>query len=537
MEQKKETLERIEIVVELDPSLTLFAVPKRDDVQTFKSQLLQYLNDILKDLTIPENISLTITKGENMDRFMTTSYHVTINDHRCRLPLPALVPSNVETVELARSVAKGICQNPELFISVSLAGRIREQWASENGQEYMTYISLDEFYELLVELVRRYFKIDRAREYFQALKDKEHRKQDARMRFEEVISGSTAVTLRVMLPDYSMFGSSEVANTQSAINDKQFEKFELMRDGLWYELGVMVPKVSVGIDRTLQENEFRVQLNDLRQPPTHGLAQGHFLVNDTVDRLSLIGILGERAINPSNGSECAIVRSENGTKETCQEGGLTTWDPLEFITLSVAAEIRRNADAFLTTEAVRFSMHQLRLAFPAVIDTALERFDVAELTGILRDLLGEEFSIRDLLGIFEALLAIHGYKETKVDRSNAVELLRIPFKRYISRKYAKSGNNLVVYLLDPRIESRILNIDLRPLMPGDEDHNQLIKAIFDELEDLPTATQNAVILTTLKVRKRLRSLIEKEFPRLAVLCYQEIDPDLKVYPLSRISPS
>jgi type III secretion protein V len=63
----------------------------------------------------------------------------------------------------------------------------------------------------------------------------------------------------------------------------------------------------------------------------------------------------------------------------------------------------------------------------------------------------------------------------------------------------------------------------------------LIQAILEKVEELPIATANPVILTTIEVRKKLRNFIERDFPQLAVLCYQELAPELNVQPIARIT--
>ncbi|MFX0062162.1 MAG: FHIPEP family type III secretion protein [Candidatus Hermodarchaeota archaeon] len=553
MEQTIASWEKLKIVVELDPSLTRFEFLERDEAQAFRRYLLQYLNDLLSDLTIPvKKIDLIITFGEDKKRFRMSFYQLTINDLRCRLLCSTSVPQDVDALELARSVLKGIHQNLDLLISTALAERIQKQWSSESRNEHLTGLSLDRFHNLLKECIRRFFRIDRVRgaefvnqfssfqieesmkEFSEVLRNKELKKGNAKKSFEKAISGWGTLKLRLFLPNRSILDYVEGTKTESAVKDNQIENnFKLMRDGLWYELGVMLPKVGFDIDENLKENEFRIQLNDLRLPPYCGLKQDHFLVNDTVDRLSLIKISGETAINPANGSECAIVRADNGVEEICIEAGLTTWDYVGFYILSLSAEIRRNADIFLTTETVEYNMDRLQLAFPALVNTVLKHFDIIELTEILRELLVEEISIRDFRGILETLLAISTHAKSRVDRSKIVESVRIAYQRYISNKCARGGNNIIVYLLDPDIERKIMNIE-QPLKPGDEGHNQLIKAIYDEIGDSPLVPLTAVILTTVEVRKRLKNLIEKEFPGMAVLCYHELGPDMNIFPIGRI---
>ena len=43
-----------------------------------------------------------------------------------------------------------------------------------------------------------------------------------------------------------------------------------------------------------------------------------------------------------------------------------------------------------------------------------------------------------------------------------------------------------------------------------------------------------VILTTLEARRKLRRLVEKELPSLAILAYQELSPDVNIQPVGRL---
>jgi len=43
-----------------------------------------------------------------------------------------------------------------------------------------------------------------------------------------------------------------------------------------------------------------------------------------------------------------------------------------------------------------------------------------------------------------------------------------------------------------------------------------------------------VILTSLNARRKLRHLIEKEIPSIAILSYQELSPDANIQPVGRL---
>lgn len=384
---------------------------------------------------------------------------------------------------------------------------------------------------------------------FKPEKERTQRKERVENYIEEDITG--------MKTKIRIFFNNKFTKRTSAAEDKPIEEMlEIMQDGLFYELGIILPKVQIEIDKAIKTNEFQIQLNDLHPQTFHGLAKDQFLVNDIVDRLSHLDITGEKAINPANGSECAKVLDRNNALEKCENMGLTTWGPTGFLVLSLASEIKKNADIFLTKNIVDYNLDQLHRAFPALVDMTRKRFSIEKLTLILRNLLDEEIAIGDLRSILESLLSING--TTDVDLSKYIIVFsantdnlcpvtrkkhlddldivdysnfgRISLKRYISHKYTRGGNTLVVYLLNPNIEMRIKEME-----QDDKGYLRLIRAISSEVVNLPATAQSPVVLTTVEIRRKLRKLIENEFPYLAVLCYQELSPDISIQPIARIS--
>jgi type III secretion protein V len=113
-----------------------------------------------------------------------------------------------------------------------------------------------------------------------------------------------------------------------------------------------------------------------------------------------------------------------------------------------------------------------------------------------------------------------------------VEFIRARLKRYISHKYSRGGNTLVVYLLD-RISEDIL---AEPNKVDAAAETAIMRAVRDEIGSLPPTAQRPAILTTMQVRSRLRRLVSLEFPHLAVLSYQELSPDMNIQPIARITP-
>lgn len=334
------------------------------------------------------------------------------------------------------------------------------------------------------------------------------------------------------------------------------ELLSLLQEGLFYELGITLPDVQLATDRSLPARSFRFRLNGVEHAPVSGLEADESLVNDTADRLALLRIQARDAVNPANGSQCAVVRGQEQV-EICNKAGLTTWNRREFLVLHLSAEVRRAAATFQTEEIAQYNLDSLAEAFPDLVRFALERYSLPKIALLCRELLTEGISIRDLRSILESLLAVNGTTDVDLNRfivffanpdalcpagarevgelapSQLADFVRSSLKRYISYKYTRGGNTLVVYLMDPAIERRVIAIPERPLTVAE--HENLRAAIGAEVGNLPAKTIAPVLLTNFDVRRALRKIIERDFPWLAVVSYQELSADLNIQPIARIS--
>lgn len=336
------------------------------------------------------------------------------------------------------------------------------------------------------------------------------------------------------------------------------DMFGLMSEGLFYELGIRVPPVEFRADQALNEDGFAIGLNHVPGIPRQGLGAGRLLVNDTPDRLKLVQIAGAPARNPANGNACAMVAEADGP--AAEKIGLTTWAPLGYIVLSLAAEIRRGAARLLCSGMAEAELARLRKAFPALVWAAMDVISPAALTRILRGLLWEEVSIRDLRTILSRVAA---YDTVAADTSHRivfddrlaidtrlqsgslrepdlyVEFVRQGMKNYLGHKHTRGTGNLLVYLLSPEVEEIVLqDVAARRGEPGaqrmtGEQAAEILSAISAEY--FPARLEPLVILTFAAIRGAFRKLIEDRFPELGVLAYEELAADLKIQPIARIS--
>lgn len=315
-----------------------------------------------------------------------------------------------------------------------------------------------------------------------------------------------------------------------------FELVPFMRDGLFVELGVRFPGVRARGNPGLPPGAYQIQINEV--PVVTGQATlSHILVNDTVDRLKLMNIQGFEAVNPATRQPAAWVPEQH--KEMLESAGLTTWDVPGYMILHLAAVLRRHAREFVGVQETQAMLDQLEKAFPAVVKEVVPKVvSVLKLTDILQRLVEEEISIRDLRGILQALAE---YGQVEADNVMLTEHVRSSLKRYVSHKYARGTNTLVVYLLDPQIEEAIRSSIKRTsagthLALEPDIAQEIVQAVKNECGHLPPTAQRPVILTAMDIRRYVRKLLEYEFnPPFSVVSYQELSPDLNIQPVARIS--
>ena len=281
------------------------------------------------------------------------------------------------------------------------------------------------------------------------------------------------------------------------------------------------------------------------------------LINDNPDRLLLLGLHGRNATNPATGAACTIARLSVEDVQKCRRAGLTTRGQGGYLVLQVSVLLRRAAASLQTEAATRHLLDSVALTFPDLVQPALQRYSIATISKVLRHLLAEEISIRNLRSILECLLCADGSSDVDLDwfivfSANAEPLcfdpqgrpvtdlpasvladhVRTWLRRYISNRYTGGSGTLSVYLLDGNIEQRLRQLAERPLTT--DESGRLIEAVR---KGVPPQTPDAhpVLLTNLDVRATAMAVLRDAFPMLSVLSYQELSPELNISPVARIA--
>ena len=337
------------------------------------------------------------------------------------------------------------------------------------------------------------------------------------------------------------------------------DPFPMMRDGLFYELGMRYPAIEFTYTDDLKPNAFAFEINQLTTLPWIGLQPDQALVNEEPQKLAqhMQATAGRAGRNPANDNTAAVIPA--GYTEGLVAEGYTTWDSWGYLVLALSSELRQSSSRLLSHRLVETYIAEVAAVFPALVTTFRGRSSPLDLTRCLRRLLAEQISIRDMRRILERLcdfdyivaddsrliifddrLAAEAEPNDQwlSDPGNLAEFVRQGMKAYISHKHTRGQSTLAVLLLAPDLEeilrnSRVYGADKAlGISMGEESEDEILQQIDAEIRlshGLPA------ILSTSTVRPALRALLAQAMPDVPALSYQELSPDLNISPVARIS--
>jgi type III secretion protein V len=296
-----------------------------------------------------------------------------------------------------------------------------------------------------------------------------------------------------------------------------------MRAALEADLGFRLPGVHVRAGAALPEGCYRVLVDEVPAAtgrlPTSGL-----LVRGSATELAFLALEAESVDDPSSGR--ALARVPELARERLTLAGLEALAPAEVVVEHLASIARRHAPALLGLQDVQTLLDALEARAPALVRPVVEKLGLPVLTDVLRRLLQEGVTVRNLRAVLETLAAPGADGEAAV----LAERCRQSLARWISHRHAPTGA-LFAWLVDPALEEmlRARVVDGAPALEP-ERVQALLEAVGEVAQD-----GRAVLLASGDVRRALRALCEGAFPEVAVLAYAELDPALRVKPLGRLS--
>jgi hypothetical protein len=297
----------------------------------------------------------------------------------------------------------------------------------------------------------------------------------------------------------------------AATNGDDSKVFPDIREALYIARGVRLPWLMFVEDESLPELGFAVRAHSVRTPPFIGLPPGSALIRGqpaSPDRAAA------PAVDPFDGAPAWV----NPGGEQAPRDALSATRVIALVVLGVA---HSRAASLVTNNTTADDLQRLSALYPRLGQAAEELVPTARLTRLLRRLVREAVSVRDLGTLAQLMLDQRARSGGLPSDDELLRVVRRGIRSAINLTAAGGEEQLVAHRTPASLEQRLRDgTDLDA--PGERELGGLLAAVVSP------APTGVALVTAADVRARLSALVADEQPRLAVLAEDEIDSEASV---------
>ncbi len=295
-----------------------------------------------------------------------------------------------------------------------------------------------------------------------------------------------------------------------------------IRKQIAQEMGLVVPPIHVRDNLQLSGGAYRVLLSGT--PVGQGeLRVGRLLAINPGGAMGQLK--GAQIKDPAFGMPSVWIVP--GDRERAELLGYTVVEPAAVAATHLTELLKQNAAALLGRSEAQELIDAFAHTNPKVVEELIPTIlPLGDVIKVLRNLLDENVSIRDLRSILEAL-ADHG---SQVKEPEALtEIVRQRLGRSLTSQYADDAGTVHALVLDPEVEGA-----LRGRQGAGPDPNALphiVRGLEASLTQALTQPVEPLLLTAADIRRTMATLASRHAPGLAVMSFREIDPKTNVHTL------
>ena len=313
----------------------------------------------------------------------------------------------------------------------------------------------------------------------------------------------------------------------SLVDEKQggtlLNRVRAIRRQIGLETGVVVPPVHVADNLQLSPRAYAILVKGVE------VARGELFA----DRLLAINpgtadtaLQGTPAREPAFGLPAVWITHEQ--RERATNAGYTVVDPTTALSTHLSETIRTFLPDLLSRQHTKELIDRVAESSPKLVEELVPKLaSVGDVQRVLRQLLRERVSIRDLTTILEAIAdAAAGTKDPEA----VAEQVRAAIGRSICKPYQNERGEVPAIALAPHLEERligaIVKTDHGAVLAIDPAQAQHLANRIAEV--LAGAVAQPVLLCTPALRPHMWRLFARVLPHLGVLSHNEIPPQLQV---------
>jgi flagellar biosynthesis protein FlhA len=307
-----------------------------------------------------------------------------------------------------------------------------------------------------------------------------------------------------------------------------------LRKQLATDLGIVLPSVHLRDNLRLEPTEYRVRLRGMEIGKGLALLGKLMCLEPSGGVPQIPGTAGK---DPAFGLPAVWVSPDQ--RALAESKGYTLVDACSVVTTHLSELIRRNAYELVGRQEVQELLGACAKEAPKLVeDTVPGAISLGELVRVVRGLLREGISVRDLRTILEA---VADASPRSKDTHFLVEQVRRRLARQITGRVAENGVVFALTLDRPAedtLRHSLGHNDGEPMLAPDvEVARRLIASIETRASSLAAAGRSAVVLAPADLRKPMFDFFSRFVPDLFVVTARELAPGTTIEPAGTVSLS
>ena len=293
------------------------------------------------------------------------------------------------------------------------------------------------------------------------------------------------------------------------------------------DLGLIVPPIRIRDNMSLDRDEYSFKIRGievgrsrLKMNSFMCMAPGHGIPKDKE-------IQGEKTKEPAFGNDAIWIPAERRIE--AEKAGYFVIDPPTIIATHITEIIRQHAAEILTRQEVKSLIDHIKETNAVIVDEVLSgqnSFTYGQIEAVLRNLLREQVSIRNLVPILEAMADYAPYSK---DIYQVTEKVREALGAQICLQYVDENERILhVVRLSEELERVVMEHanypqGSAPFVSFDiPTGRRFISALNNSLTSVIQNNYLPIILTSQPIRYLVKSAISKEFPKAIVISGNEV---------------
>lgn len=340
---------------------------------------------------------------------------------------------------------------------------------------------------------------------------------------EEARSPEKLVSLLQVDPIELEIGYGLIPLVDTAQGGDMLDRISMIRRQCALELGLIVPVIRIRDNLQLPPGAYVIKIKGI-QAARGELMTNHYLAMDAGGVTEKVE--GIPTTEPAFGLDALWISA--GMREKAEYAGYTVVDAPTVLATHLTEVIRSHAPELLGRQETKTLIDGLRENYSAVIDELIPNLmTLGEVQKVLQNLLREGVPIRNLVTILETLADTAPLTK---DTDFLTEYVREALGRQITMMYLEN-DVLHVLTLAPEWEDAISSvIDYTEHGMTASLDPRLLQSLYVQLgralEEHPLP--HPIILVAPQIRAALKHLTQRAIPKLVVLSYNEIAPDIEV---------